>query len=274
MTVVERSGSMSQAFSADDGSLSVVSQSNVAGTGLASVTVHGAGLGVAAFTAMGRGGQTGCEGTEWESETSVRCMTGHGSRGTRRIVMTAGERGGTGSIGVSMDAVAMSMTRRSNSAATGSASVTVHGAGLGLVVITVMARGGQTGCEGTEWESETSVRCMLAQGARGSRHIVMTAGEQGGSASAIYSMDKGAMSRPSIQQGSNGIGVGDSAGGRARSDIADCHGTIGADRMRGLRVGGGDVNAMSDGTWSSRHQSDGDDGGREAGKLDTGMVGV
>jgi len=37
---------------------------------------------------------------------------------------------GAGSIGVSMDAVSMSMTRRSNSTASGSASVTMHGAGL------------------------------------------------------------------------------------------------------------------------------------------------
>ena len=71
-----------------------MTRGNRAGTGSASVTVHGASMGLVAYTAMGRVGQTGCEGTEWESETSVRCMVGHGARGTRRVVMTAGERAG------------------------------------------------------------------------------------------------------------------------------------------------------------------------------------
>ena len=43
-----------------------------------------------------------------------------------------------------------------NRGGTGSASVTVRGAGLGLVAYTSMVRSGATGCEGTEWESETS----------------------------------------------------------------------------------------------------------------------
>ena len=61
-----------------DGGMSVMRRQNRAGTGSASVTVHGAGLGLVAFTALGRVGQTGCEGTEWESETSVRCLVGQG----------------------------------------------------------------------------------------------------------------------------------------------------------------------------------------------------
>eukprot|EP00001_Collodictyon_triciliatum_P158170 27748_6 len=76
------------------GRVSMVRRQNRAGTGSASVTVHGASMGLVALTAMVRSGQTGCEGTEWESETSVRCLVGHGARGTRRVVMTTGERGG------------------------------------------------------------------------------------------------------------------------------------------------------------------------------------
>ena len=34
--------------------------------------------------------------------------------------------------------------------------MTVHGASMGLVTYTGRAREGQTGCESTEWESETS----------------------------------------------------------------------------------------------------------------------
>ena len=120
-----------------------------------------------AFTALGRVGQTGCEGTEWESETSVRCLVGHGIRGTRRVAMTAGERAGACRRRCSVDAGSLSVSGEANRAGTGSASVTVHGSSLGLVAFTALGRVGQTGCEGTEWESETSVRCLVGHGVRG-----------------------------------------------------------------------------------------------------------
>jgi len=153
MIVMQRSSIMSETYSADVGSLSAVSHSDIMrlASGLASFTVHGAGLGQVALTAMGCGGQIGCTVTGWESETSVRCMMGHGARGCQRIVITADERGGTGSIGVSMDAVVISTTRRSNSAGSGSASVTVHGAGLGFAAFAAMIRGHQVGVRDVEW---------------------------------------------------------------------------------------------------------------------------
>jgi hypothetical protein len=43
-----------------------------------------------------------------------------------------------------------------NNPGTGSASMTVHGSSLGLVAFTARVRSGQTECEGTDWESETS----------------------------------------------------------------------------------------------------------------------
>ena len=83
------------------------------------MTVYGAGLGLVAFTALGRIGQTGCEGTEWEAETSVRCLVDRGIRGSRRVMMTVGEQGGSGSAMYSVDAGSLSVTRRSNRAGTG-----------------------------------------------------------------------------------------------------------------------------------------------------------
>ena len=169
MTAGGRSGSGTAAYSVDLGSMRVVRVANRAGTGSASVTVHGAGLGLVAFTAMAWEGQTGCEGTEWESETSVRCLTGHGSRGTRRVTLTSTARSGSMLQAFSEDLSLLSVMRHENSAGTGSASVTVHGLSLGLVALTAMVRSGQTGCEGTEWESETSMRCLTGHGAGGTR---------------------------------------------------------------------------------------------------------
>merc|ERR1719253_240677 len=140
---------MSEAYSVDVGSMSTMRRDNSAGTGSASVTVHGSSLGLVGMTAMVRSGQTGREGTEWESETSVRCLAGHGGQGTRRVTMTAGERSGSMSEAYSVDVGSMSTMRRDNSA-------------------------------GTEWESETSVRCLAAPSASGSRRVTMTAGERSG----------------------------------------------------------------------------------------------
>src|SRR6056300_1561049 len=167
MTVGERGGSVSQAWSIEAPGLSITRRGNRAGTGSTSVTVHGASMGLVSYTGRAREGQTGCEATEWESETSMRCMVGHGARGTRRVVMTVGERGGSVGRARVCDAAGLSITGRGHLAGTGSTSVTVHGASMGLVSYTGRAREGQTGCEATEWESETSMRCMVGHGAQG-----------------------------------------------------------------------------------------------------------
>ena len=98
---------------------------------------------------------------------SVRCMLGQGACGSRRTVMTAGDRGGSGSAVYSVDPGELSLTQACNRAAIGSALVTVRGAGLGLTLLSALARSGQTGCEGTDWESETSMRCLMGRGAQG-----------------------------------------------------------------------------------------------------------
>jgi hypothetical protein len=194
MTAGERSGSGSAMHSVDVGGLSVTGRSNGAGTGSASLTVHGSGLGLVLYTAMGRMGETGCEGTEWESETSVRCLTSSGSRGSRRVVITAIVQGGSLTRVMSIEAIGLSASRRSNAAGTGSAFVTVHGAGLGHAALTGMMRAGQTGCEGTEWESETSMRCLVGHGSRGTRRVTLTAGELSGSMTEALSVDVTGMS--------------------------------------------------------------------------------
>ena len=142
---------MTQTWSVDIGALSVMRRANRAGTGSASFTVHGANMGLVTYTGRAREGHTGCETTEWESETSVRCLVGHGARGTRRVVMTVGEHGESVTQAWSVEIGALSVMRRENRAGAGSASVTVHGASMGLVAYTGRAREGHTGCEATEW---------------------------------------------------------------------------------------------------------------------------
>ena len=188
-TIGEQGASLSQSITFDVGELSGVTGTNRAGTGSASVTVAGAGLDLAAYTTRMRVRETGCEATEWESETSVRCMVGHGARGTRRVVMTAGARLSSVSQAFSLDAAVLSLMRRSNRGGSGSASLTVHGANMGHVGCSGVSREGHTRCEATEWESETSVRCMVGHGARGTRRIGLTAGSRWISATQAWSTD-------------------------------------------------------------------------------------
>ena len=58
--------------------MSVVRGQNCGGSGSGSVPVEEAEMGVVTYTGKGREEETGCEATEWESETSVRCMVSGG----------------------------------------------------------------------------------------------------------------------------------------------------------------------------------------------------
>ena len=207
LTVGKRSGSLSQSISYSVGQTSGRISVNRAGTGSASVTIVGGGLELATYTASLYVSATRCEASGWESETSVRCLIAHGVRGTRRVVISSGNRGASATQGWSIDLAGMSMVRQINCAGTGSASVTVHGASMGLVTYTGNVRGGHTGCEATEWESETSVRCLAGHGVRGTRRVVMTAGEIEGSASQGLSVDA------SSERCGDRAGVGDVARG-------------------------------------------------------------
>ena len=151
-----------------------------------------------------------------------------------------------------MDVGILSVMRRQNSAGTGLASVTLHGAGMGLVSYTGRAREGHTGCEATEWESETSVRCKVTRGARGTRRLVMTVGERGGSRTQGWSVDVGTLS---VMRRQNSAGK------------------VGALGMRGYGMGVGDVSAVSCCTRGRRDTSGGDDGRGAGGERDAGMVG-
>eukprot|EP00961_Rhodomonas_salina_P295519 3935533-Rhodomonas_salina.1 len=62
---------MTAIWTHDIAGLSVLGGPNRGGSGSSSVTVHGTGMGASGYTVKMMMGQTGCEGTEWEAETSV-----------------------------------------------------------------------------------------------------------------------------------------------------------------------------------------------------------
>eukprot|EP00961_Rhodomonas_salina_P004303 58954-Rhodomonas_salina.1 len=181
MTVGEQAGSATASWSVGGGTVSGVAGRNRAGTGSTSVTVLGGGLGQKAYSGMARVGQTGCEGTAWESETSVRCLDASGVRGTGRVVMTVGGVASSVSAALSYDAGAHGAVIGSNGVSTGSVWVSVSGRGLGTDGYSVAGRWGVSGCEASGWVSETAVECMVGSGGSRTLRTVMTVGQSRGS---------------------------------------------------------------------------------------------
>eukprot|EP00961_Rhodomonas_salina_P252599 3414277-Rhodomonas_salina.1 len=75
-------------------------------------------MGHVSYTGAVSVGMTACEGTEWVSDSSVRSLVGQVISGTRRVSVTVGERTGSTTETVSVDAAAMSVVRRANGAGT------------------------------------------------------------------------------------------------------------------------------------------------------------
>eukprot|EP00961_Rhodomonas_salina_P240922 3255266-Rhodomonas_salina.1 len=148
---------LTELVSYDIPSLSVPRRMNRAGTGSQSVTIAGAHFGHASYSGGMRYGHTACETTRWIADTATTCQISSGVRGTRKISVTMGIRVGTTTEAKSFDTGYLSVTRKTNRAATGSASITIHGGNMGLTTYTKGIQEGHTGCEATEWESETSM---------------------------------------------------------------------------------------------------------------------
>jgi hypothetical protein len=258
--------------------MSVVRRTNRAATGSASVTVQGASMGLASFTAGARTGVTSCEHTAWEADTSVRCQIGYGAAGSRRLISTVGIRQGTVTRSLSFDIIMVSLAGMANRAATGSASMTLHGGGLGLVSFTVSWKVGQSVCERSTWSSDTSVRCQVAHGVAGSRTVSMSVGHRAGSFSQGYSTETGGLSvarranrgatgSTSITLHGSSVGlasytvslrVGRTMCERSSWENRDAHVVCDGrpDWLRANDVGGGYIFAMPVRAWFERQRAD------------------
>ena len=130
-SVGSRAGSLTSVFSTDAIQASSMKRTNTGGTGSVSLTVHGGVIHLKQYTGAIRAGNTACEGTEWYSETSARCLVGGALQHSRGVMVTAGDRAGSVTAALSMDASTPSLTRASNTPSSGSMSLRIHGSGFG-----------------------------------------------------------------------------------------------------------------------------------------------
>ena len=82
------------AWSTDVPGLRIMQAASQQATGLASVTVHEAGIGKEAYTGRAREKRTGFEATDWSLEPSLVCKVGQALQGSRQAMVTAGNRSG------------------------------------------------------------------------------------------------------------------------------------------------------------------------------------
>ncbi|KAJ1470089.1 hypothetical protein T484DRAFT_1849086 [Baffinella frigidus] len=209
VTAGARVGSLTDSVSYDTPSLAYVvdEQGNAFNatanlpSGGSVVTVLGAGLGVMSYTDSARTGQSRCEATEWQSDSSLTCKTARGTGGTEPVAITAGVRVGTVTEAVSYDAPTLDsitnnldgepqdVTGHANVAAVGGVEIVLYGESMALDSYTARSRVGQTGCEASEWASDSSLVCKTAGGVFGTLRVAMTAGARVGSVTEAVSYD-------------------------------------------------------------------------------------
>ena len=135
------------------------------------------------------GGQSGCEASEWVSDTSIRVRGGHGVGGSSRAQVTAGQRVGSSSAALSYGTPSASVAQSSNVPASGSLSFTLLGSQHGFANFCGRMRIGFCSAESTLWTSESSLVVAGISGVYSSRFVSLTAGFAKGSLTDILSFN-------------------------------------------------------------------------------------
>ena len=178
---------------------------------------------------VARVGQTGCERSEWMSETAVMCLPSHSISGTRRVSVTSGVMAGSVTGMVSADTGVVSVLGTSNVMLPGGETIVVMGSGLGAYGYTAFVVVGQTSTESTDWISESSVMCKTPAGVFKPLRMTLTLGEQVMSMSMAVSYESAVVS------------------GAGRGDVDGEAGGGEAGRRSGVRNEGGDGGGGSEG---------------------------
>eukprot|EP00960_Hanusia_phi_P007382 210360-Hanusia_phi.AAC.1 len=189
VTIAQCCGSSSMAFSTDTTTISNLIKSNSMLTGTISVSILGSGFSPFSITSFSRMIYTSSENTEWESDSSVRCMTSSGVQSTGMIIVTLSENAGSLSSSFSYSIRSASQTHVANFATTGSSVVTLFGNQLLRVSPTTTIRISGTGSEYTTWDSEFSLTCSPSQSWKSSASVLVTSHAAVGSLTQVLSID-------------------------------------------------------------------------------------
>ena len=194
ITVGQKAGSGTQDWSFDAVLISSSRRLNAASTGSLPLVLFGGNLSPAWLTASVLAGNSRAECTGWASDSAVQCASSQMWATSHRVSISAGVLAGSSTQLLSTDMARVSLSPRPNRATTGSVSVTLCGHGLGLAASSVVAGLGASGCEASDWVSDSAVRSNFAPAMGGTRGAVLTAGVLHGSATVVMSWDEAAAS--------------------------------------------------------------------------------
>jgi hypothetical protein len=128
------------------------------------------------------------ETTRWVSVSSVVAgVPSAGSRGSVRMVVSAGQRAGSRTVAMSYQRIKVSSTMPANQPATGSASITITGSSLALTSHTAAVRVDASDAEATQWTSDSAVAAVCAMGVKGTKTSIVTLQQAVGSRTEAFS---------------------------------------------------------------------------------------
>ena len=186
---VGRAGSLSHAWSFDDGLLSAgFSRGNVAVKSPSLVTVSGLGFGSFSFSSGARLGMSNCMQTLWTSDSSLSCFPSSGLMRTSGFVITSAMLQGSRSVGFSYE-LQVSSVKFVNFAVHVERVFSVMGSGFGQYEGSVQVRIHFTSCQETAWSSTSTLNCKVSTGAGQSLRASVTAHNLVSSASGVVSFD-------------------------------------------------------------------------------------
>ena len=152
--------------------------------------MRGNGLGSTSYTNDARLGNSGCEQTEWVSDSIVKCIAAGGVRGTLSAVVTASGYIGTLSETFSYLCIPFVQTHvRSNLPSVGRVTLELDSRAILNGDYTARVKIGETSSTNTRWISDSAVICTVPAGRDDQVTMVMTAGLQTGTVSQVLTYD-------------------------------------------------------------------------------------
>eukprot|EP00960_Hanusia_phi_P023779 701518-Hanusia_phi.AAC.1 len=106
-------------------------EGNTPNTGASIMTIFGSGLGSSEYSGQAQIGNSACESSTWESETSVACMVGAGEQTSMSAIVTILTHKGTTTNLVTYETPEISLQTKSNVERKGAEYISLIGAGLG-----------------------------------------------------------------------------------------------------------------------------------------------
>eukprot|EP00961_Rhodomonas_salina_P150398 2025640-Rhodomonas_salina.1 len=132
-------------------------------------------------------GETGCEATDWLSDSALHCFVARSIRRTFSVIVSQGLRASTFSEVISFEVQEVSSLFERNAPTTGSVSLSVSGSGFWLYDLSPGGSTGHTAMEATHWVSSSSLVTQLGAGVGVGHGVTITSGSNARSVSEAVS---------------------------------------------------------------------------------------